>query len=101
MTFNPVPLENVPSTSTNNLFKPMQVNLPGGSGEGVGDAVPKETSSTGVVGIATVASREDHQHPDPTIARVTGLQAALDAKATSAALVELEARVAALEGAGA
>lgn len=141
MAFNPVPLENVPSTSTNTLFKPMQVVLTDDGGGGVpaevawgditgkpaviaagadqaaartaigagtgssnlavGSAVPKTSTANGTAGTATSAAREDHQHPDPTIARVTGLQAALDAKATSAALAALEARVAVLEGAGA
>lgn len=43
---------------------------------------------------ASTAAAGNHTH---TIANVTGLQAALDAKATAAALTALEARVATLE----
>ena len=50
--------------------------------------------------IGTTASTAKAGNYTPTIAEVTGLQAALDAKATSAALADLVARVEALEGAG-
>lgn len=45
---------------------------------------------------ATTAAKGDHVH---AVAGITGLQAALDAKATSAALTALAARVTALEAA--
>lgn len=50
--------------------------------------------------IGTTASTAKAGNYTPTIAEVTGLQAALDAKATATALAELVTRVEALEEAG-
>ena len=50
--------------------------------------------------IGTTASTAKAGNYTPTIAEVTGLQAALDAKATATALASLVARVEALEAAG-
>ena len=49
--------------------------------------------------VGTTAETAKAGNWTPTIAQVTGLQAALDAKATTAALADLAARVAALEAA--
>lgn len=57
--------------------------------------------NTTLLKVGTGATDAKAGNYTPTIANVTGLQAALDAKATAAALTALEARVAALEGAGA
>lgn len=55
--------------------------------------------NTALLKVGTGAADAKAGNYTPTVANVTGLQAALDAKATAAALTALEARVAALEGA--
>lgn len=67
-----------------------QVDLGGGEGG------PVVVAWADVTGKPATFAPATHTH---TIANVTGLQAALDAKATTAALSALDARVAALEGA--
>lgn len=53
--------------------------------------------NTTLLKVGTTATDAKAGNYTPTVATVTGLQAALDAKATTAALAELVARVAALE----
>lgn len=71
----------------------------GGGGESSpvawADVTGKPSTFAPIVG--TTATTAKAGNYTPTVATVTGLQAALDAKATETALAALEARVAALE----
>lgn len=104
-----VPLIQKANATPNAIFAPVPVDLEGVGGSSdleVGTQVPLKSTQSGSSGVSSSASREDHQHPDPTMDRVVGLLDVLGDKAdlldlrdVESALEALEARVTTLESA--